>query len=165
MADVGHSLRFMMRRDLPEVMTIERASFDNPWTEEEMLAAMRAKNMIGVVACDDNRVLGFVVYALFKHHMEILNIAVDPARRRERIGGSLLNRLTERLSEQRRREIRLAVRETNLAAQLFFRANGFRATGILPRHFRNDEDAYQMCYRLSDAPQAFTRMNRITHCQ
>ena len=57
----------------------------------------------------------------------------------------------------------LEVRETNLDAQLFFRAQGFRAVNVL-RDFYEDttEDAYLMQYRYR-ATEAETAMpNRIT---
>jgi ribosomal-protein-alanine N-acetyltransferase len=58
----------------------------------------------------------------------------------------------------------LEVRETNLAAQLFFRESGFRAVSLL-RDFYEDttEDAYLMQYRYRpiDADAA-TTANRIT---
>ena len=55
---------------------------------------------------------------------------------------------------QRRNRIMLEVRETNLSAQLFFRANGFRAVSLL-REFYEDtpEDAYLM--QFSYVPEAF----------
>ena len=47
--------------------------------------------------------------------------------------------------------ITLEVRETNLAAQLFFRHEGFKALKVL-RSFYEDsgEDAYLLQYRLAD---------------
>ena len=59
-----------------------------------------------------------------------------------------IEKLTGKLSHQRRSRILLEVRETNLAAQLFFRKCGFRAVSVL-RDFYEDttEDAYLMQYR------------------
>jgi ribosomal-protein-alanine N-acetyltransferase len=48
----------------------------------------------------------------------------------------------------------LEVRETNLAAQLFWRAMGFRATATLRDHYENGETAYRCVYRLR--PEART---------
>ena len=58
------------------------------------------------------------------------------------------HKLIGKLSQQRRIRITLEVRETNLAAQLFFRSRGFRAVSVL-RSFYDDtpEDAYLMQYR------------------
>ena len=60
----------------------------------------------------------------------------------------MVAKLIAKLSSQRRSRIVLEVRETNLAAQLFFRSNGFRAVSVL-RVFYDDtpEDAYLMQFR------------------
>jgi ribosomal-protein-alanine N-acetyltransferase len=57
----------------------------------------------------------------------------------------MLRRLAAKLSQQRRDRILLEVRETNLPAQLFFRANGFRAISLLREYYEDSpEDAYLM---------------------
>jgi ribosomal-protein-alanine N-acetyltransferase len=60
----------------------------------------------------------------------------------------MLAKLLAKLSSDRRSRLVLEVRETNLPAQLFFRANGFRAVAVM-RAFYHDtpEDAYVMQYR------------------
>jgi len=56
----------------------------------------------------------------------------------------------------------LEIRETNLSAQLFFRALGFRAVSVL-RDFYEDtpEDAYLMQYRYSAAAAASEQPTRM----
>ena len=69
-----------------------------------------------------------------------------------------------KLSNQRRTRIVLEVRETNLAAQVFFRSMGFRAVSVL-RDFYDDttEDAYLMQYRYRPLESEVTLpINRIT---
>jgi len=71
-----------------------------------------------------------------------------------------------KLSQQRRKEIILEVRETNLMAQKFFRSQGFRAVCVLRDHYDDtQDDAYQMVYRLpsEDEPlDPYTWEKRIT---
>jgi [ribosomal protein S18]-alanine N-acetyltransferase len=60
----------------------------------------------------------------------------------------MLNKLRGKLSDQRRNRILLEVRETNLAAQLFFRDTGFKAVSVLRGYYADSpEDAYLMQYR------------------
>ena len=60
----------------------------------------------------------------------------------------MIAKLIAKLSSQRRSRIMLEVRETNLAAQLFFRENGFRAVSVLRSYYADTpEDAYMMQYR------------------
>jgi len=43
-------IRWMIRRDMPEVMRTERASFEYAWTEDDFLRCLRQRNCIGMVA-------------------------------------------------------------------------------------------------------------------
>jgi ribosomal-protein-alanine N-acetyltransferase len=75
----------------------------------------------------------------------VLNFAVHPAARRTGIGGLMVDKLVYKLTSHRRQKITLAVRERNLAAQMFFRAHGFKATKMLRNYYEDSgEDAYQM---------------------
>ncbi len=156
-------IRWMIRRDMPEVLQIEEQCFEFPWSEEDFIRCLRQRNCIGMVAEYDERVVGFMIYELHKSRLHILNFAVSPDCRRHAIGDQMIAKLISKLSSQRRNRIMLEVRETNLDAQLFFRTSGFRAISVL-RDFYDDttEDAYLMQYRYESDPgvEAFP-VNRI----
>lgn len=141
-------IRWMIRRDIGEVLQIESASFEFPWREEDFIRCLRQRNCIGMVAEHDERVVGFMIYELHRNRLHVLNFAVHPDFRRRDIGTAMLRKLASKLSPLRRNRIMLEVRETNLAAQLFFRDQGFRAVSLL-RDFYEDttEDAYLMSFR------------------
>jgi ribosomal-protein-alanine N-acetyltransferase len=141
-------IRWMIRRDMPSVLAIEEASFEFPWSEEEFIRCLRQRNCIGMVAESDDEVVGFMIYELHKNRLHLLNFAVAPEFRRTSVGSSMIEKLTGKLSLERRSRIMLEVRETNLDAQLFFKSLGFRAISVL-RDFYEDttEDAYLMQYR------------------
>lgn len=142
-------IRWMIRRDMPEVVEIEQQSFDSAWTEEDFLTCLRQRNCIGMVAEHQERIVGFMIYELLKSQLHVLNFAVAPLMRRQGIGSQMVEKLTHKLSQQRRNEIRLEVREGNLAAQLFFRSQDFIATGVLRGYYPDtQEDAYVMRYFL-----------------
>ena len=161
---VSVQIRWMIRRDMPEVLKIEHESFEFNWTEEDFLACLRQRNCIGMVAEHENRVVGFMIYELHKSKLHILNFAVSPAQRRAGIGGQMVAKLISKLSSHRRTRITLEVRETNLIAQLFFRKQEFRAVRVL-RGFYEDsgEDAFLMQYKLADdtGDDADEGVNRI----
>jgi [ribosomal protein S18]-alanine N-acetyltransferase len=157
-------IRWLIRRDMEEVLTIERGSFQFAWTEEEFLCCLRQRNCIGTVAELDHKIVGFMIYELHKSMLRILNFAVSPNFRRAGIGHQMVQRLIDKLSQQRRREIVLEVRETNVPAQLFFARAGFRAVTVLRNHYDDTcEDAYYMRYSLTDdATLPFIPHNRIS---
>ena len=142
-------IRWMIRRDMPEVLDIERQSFEFSWTEEDFLTCLRQRNCIGMVAERQERVVGFMIYELLKSQLHVLNFAVAPWSRRLGVGTQMVEKLVNKLSQQRRQEIALEVRETNLAAQLFFKQQGLAANSVLRGHYEDtDEDAYVMQYQL-----------------
>jgi len=142
-------IRWMIRRDMPEVLRIEQASHEFPWCEEDFLRCLRQRNCIGMVAEQGEKVVGFMIYELHKSKLHILNFAVHPEHRRSGIGAQMADKLASKLSSHRRTRIVVEVRETILESQLFFRSVGFRATGVARGFYLDSgEDAYVMEYRL-----------------
>lgn len=156
-------IRWLIRRDMDEVLAIEQGSFEFPWTEEEFLSCLRQRNCIGTVAELDHEIVGFMIYELHPSMLRILNFAVSPNCRRAGVGRQMVQRLIDKLSQQRRREIVLEVRETNLDAQLFFAGCNFKAVTVLRNHYDDTlEDAYYMRYALMDEETEFTHRNRLS---
>ncbi len=159
-------IRWLIRRDMPDVLKIERESFDVPWTDEDFLCCLRQRNCIGMVAEYDHQIVGFMVYELHKSRLHILNFAVASEYRRMAVGTQMVLRLVDKLSQQRRTEILLEVRERNLDAQLFFKSQDFRAVSVLRSHYDDtDEDAYIMRYRVDathDVMSPYSPRNRIS---
>lgn len=141
---VRYHIRWMIQRDMPEILCIENAAAATPWTEEEFRACLHKRSCIGMVAEHGERVVGFMVYELTKGQFNLLNLAVHPQHRRKGIGQLLCAKLQSKLALDRRPSLRLVVPETNLPAQLFFRAVGVKATQVLRHHFATDEDGFVM---------------------
>ena len=150
-------IRWMIRRDLPEVLAIEDESFEFPWPEKAFVLCLRQRNSVVMVAEYNDRVVGFMLYELLPDRLHVLNFAVAADCRRRGVGSQMVAELAGKLADRgrlRRFEkhhslsmILLEVRETNLAAQLFFRQHGFRAVSVL-RDYHQDtsEDAYLLRY-------------------
>ncbi|MBA2227237.1 MAG: ribosomal protein S18-alanine N-acetyltransferase [Gemmataceae bacterium] len=159
-------IRWMIRRDLSDVLRTEMASFEYAWSEEDFLRCLRQRHCIGMVAEQGESIVGFMIYELQKSCLHLLNFAVHPSARRTGIGTQMIQRLIQKMEAHRRRAITLLVRERNLTAQLFFRKMGFQAVRLL-RHYYPDtgEDAYQMEYRAlstaNDTPE-LSLSNRIS---
>jgi ribosomal-protein-alanine N-acetyltransferase len=163
-------IRWMIRRDMAEVLQTENQSFDYPWTEEDFLRCLRQRNCIGMVAEHGDRVIGFMIYELHKSKLNVLNFAVHPSARRTSVGKQMVLKLLSKLSNHRRTRITLAVRERNLDAQLFFRSEGFRAVRVLRSYYEDTgEDAFLMQYALpgdlgaihDEAEESVTHVERL----
>jgi ribosomal-protein-alanine N-acetyltransferase len=156
-------IRWMIRRDMTEVLAAETASFDHPWTEEDFLRCLRQRNCIGMVAEHQDKVVGFMIYELHKSRLHVLNFAVAPEARRSGVGTQMVAKLAAKLSSHRRGKVTLAVRERNLDAQVFFKSQEFRATRVLRNYYEDSgEDAFLMEFAAAEAePASSVLVNRI----
>src|SRR5262245_23150754 len=107
-------IRWMIRRDMSEVLAIEAQCFEFPWSEEDFIRCLRQRNCIGMVAEHNERVVGFMIYELHKTRLHILNFAVHEQQRRRSVGSQMVKKLAAKLSPQRRSRMLLAVRATIL---------------------------------------------------
>jgi len=140
-------VRPMIRRDASEVLRIEWESFDWPWEKADFLRVLGLRNCTGMVAEIDDRVAGYMVYVSRTRSIDLLNFAVAADCRRREVGSQLAAWLKAALTSQRQWQIFTHVRESNLAAQLFFKSLGFRCRAIVPCYYDNDEDAYRFAWR------------------
>jgi [ribosomal protein S18]-alanine N-acetyltransferase len=144
-------ISWLIRRDMPDVLRIERQGFEYPWTEEDFLSCLRQRNCIGMVAEHKQRIVGFMLYELHRSKFNLLNFAVETESRRSQVGTQMVSKLVGKLSQERRHVIETKVRETNLAAQLFFKSQGFEATSVeRDAYDDSDEAAYVMRYTINE---------------
>lgn len=160
--EVRVHIRWMIRRDMLDVIRIEGECFEFPWSDEDFVRCLRQRNCIGMVAEHDDRVAGFMIYELHKTRIRVLNFAVAPEYQRRGVGSQMVAKLIAKLSAQQRSRVILEVRETNLGAQIFFRENGFRAVTILRNYYDDTpEDAYLMQFRWRHDRAAADLPNRM----
>lgn len=161
-------IRWMIRRDMPAVMAIENESFEYPWSEDEYIRCLRHRNCIGMVAeLDGEKVVGTMIYELFKTSIEVLKFAVAKEYRGRGIGTEMVKKLIRKLGAQRRPRLTMNIRESNLAAQLFFSHRGFKAVNVVRGLYSDDgcdEDAYRFVYtfRTEDADADQARQGTVT---
>lgn len=110
-------IRWMIRRDMPEVLKIEQESFEFPWQEDEFICYLRHSSNIGMVAEFEDGMAGFMIYGSSKTKIYILNFAVAESMRRHGIGSQMVAKLVAKLSLLRRTSIISEVRETNLVLE------------------------------------------------
>lgn len=134
------NIRWTIRRDLPAVLAIDRASFAAPWSEARFVEHLKIRNCIGMVAECDGEIVGHVVYELHRRHVSVVRLAVAPAFRRRGIGREILQCIENKLDVTRRTEIWLELGERDLRGQLFVRACGMRCCQTL--HVEGRDDLY-----------------------
>jgi ribosomal protein S18 acetylase RimI-like enzyme len=118
--------------ELPEVLRIDRASFEPQWTkDDEVLGAAALYGPYFVVAELDGAVVG---YAYATTHfggrlVHLVRIAVEPTRRGQGVGVRLLADLTAFAQDAGASLITLNTQAYNRSAQRLYEWFGFHATG------------------------------------
>lgn len=87
------------------------------------------------------QVRGFIVTWSVADEIQILNLATDPKHRRQGIARSLLVAVTKLADEEHKSRVTLEVRRSNLGAQLFYAALGFRQVAERKGYYSDGEDA------------------------
>jgi ribosomal-protein-alanine N-acetyltransferase len=141
--------------EIDPVMEIERHSFRSPWSREVFVEELdRPWAHVDVLRLPGDRpVAAFINYWLVKDEVHVLNVATHPDHRRRGHASRLLTHALAVGKKHQCRYVTLEVRRSNLGAIKLYRRFGFRAVGIRPNYYAEDqEDAILMILELPDPP-------------
>jgi len=122
-------IRPMVETDVGGVVTLERASYQFPWSEGIFRDCLRV-GYICRVAMSGNRLIGYGVMSVGAGEAHILNLCIDMASRCQGIGRRLLDYLIDRGAVAGMSEAFLEVRPSNVAAARLYHSLGFEQVGI-----------------------------------
>jgi [ribosomal protein S18]-alanine N-acetyltransferase len=141
-SDLG--LRRLTYADLPQVIAIERRAFPTPWSLAMFVLELSKPSGICLAATMNGRVVGYLVCSRYDAVWHLMNICIDPDRRRLGIATALLRRLLERI-EDPNAQLTLEVRRSNGPAIALYERFGFRSGGLRRRYYQDTgEDALIM---------------------
>jgi [ribosomal protein S18]-alanine N-acetyltransferase len=146
MAVEGLRIRRLSYSDLPSVISIERRSFPTPWSLAMFVLELSKPSGVCLAAIDEEgRLAGYLVCSRYDTVWHLMNVAVDPERRRQGIATFLINRLFEEGGSQS--PYTLEVRVSNREAIVMYERFGFRSAGVRHGYYHdNGEDAVIMWY-------------------
>lgn len=129
--------------DLPGVLSIERRSFPAPWSLAMFVLELSKPSGICLAADTGDGLAGYLVCSRYADIWHVMNVAVDPARRREGIAARMMSELLDTAGRDGR--YTLEVRVTNHGAIAMYERLGFRRAGRRRRYYSdNGEDAMIM---------------------
>lgn len=105
-------------------------------------------------AADPVRVQGLLIARRVLDELNVLLVAVAPARRRAGGGSALVCAALARARAEALGVVHLEVRESNEPALALYRRHGFLAVGRRPRYYEGREDAVLMSLALAGRPAA-----------
>ncbi len=138
-------IRPMTGGDVDEILTIERASFSQPWTrimfEWELTENPCARFFVAVAG---DAFIGYIGGWLVSDELQVVSLAVSPEARRSRVATRLLGHLFEHAGERVQRAY-LEVRRSNRPAIVMYERFGFRSVGVRRGYYEGPkEDAVVM---------------------
>ncbi len=134
--------------DLPQVIAIERRAFPTPWSLAMFVLELSKPSSICQAAVEPNgsrmgQLLGYLICSRYADAWHLMNIAVDPPRRRRGIAVSLLQGLIETAGPDA--SYTLEVRPSNAPAIALYERFGFYSAGTRARYYQDTgEDALIM---------------------
>jgi [ribosomal protein S18]-alanine N-acetyltransferase len=139
----GLEIRPLVYADLPSVLAIERRAFSTPWSLAMFVLELSKPSGICLAASDASGLVGYLVCSRYADVWHLMNVAVEPRRRREGIATQLIERLFDVAGFADR--YTLEVRTSNRGAIAMYERFGFRAAGHRRRYYHdNGEDALIM---------------------
>ncbi|EAR23209.1 ribosomal protein S18-alanine N-acetyltransferase [Nitrococcus mobilis] len=136
-------IRPMREADLGEIIAIELAAYEFPWTRGIFRDCLR----VGYDCCVHmfaNQIVGYVVLRYGAGEAHILNIAVGPQWQNRGFGRNLLQRTLRQSARFGAQTLFLEVRPSNAAALHLYRSVGFCVVGRRRDYYpsrRGREDA------------------------
>lgn len=143
-------IRKMEKKDVPQVLQVEKASFTTPWTTEifyhELMDNLHAYYYVVEI---DGEVIGYSGMWVVIDEAQITNIAILPEYRGKKIGEKLFGHMMMTAIRLGAARLSLEVRVTNIVAQKMYRKFGLTPGGIRKSYYTdNQEDALVMWVNL-----------------
>jgi ribosomal-protein-alanine N-acetyltransferase len=136
-------VRPLVYGDLPAVLSIERRSFQTPWSLAMFVLELSKPSGICLCITSGDGLAGYLVCSRYADVWHLMNIAVAPDHRRRGVATRLMESMFEQAGEDAR--FTLEVRTSNAAAIAMYERFGFRPSGHRRRYYHdNGEDALVM---------------------
>ena len=144
------------KKDLKRICEIEKAAFNDPWSENMLLGdierSLEDPKTVFLVAKDpgdDSETVAYIEAILIPGTFaEIDNIATLPERRRQGIARKMMLEIISRAKEERIKEIELEVKADNTPAICLYESLGFERMGLREKYYQDGSDAVLMTKKL-----------------
>jgi len=135
----------LSKADIPCLVALETQCFSVPWSAKQYETVMDNAPFHVYGIRGGPQLLGYLTLFTAAWEMEILNLAVHPAHRRQGHARSLMRHVLQLCDKMGIKRGYLEVRRSNVAAQSLYQAFGFEEVGVRKRYYPdNREDAIIM---------------------
>lgn len=139
------TIREMSASDIDGVAALEAETFSMPWSARGFADTLHREDVLFLVACEGENLLGYVGVYCTADEGEITNVAVAQSARRRGVGRALIGELIRALADRKIFRIVLEVRVSNEPALHLYEQEGFAVVGTRKNFYEKPtEDAYVM---------------------
>ena len=103
-----------------QIASLEKLCFHDPWSEKSIASELDNRLSLWIVAVDGDTVAGYVGSQSVMGWADMMNIAVDPAYRRQGVAQKLVETLVAALAENDVTCLTLEVRASNEPAKALY---------------------------------------------
>lgn len=145
------TVRSMRKGDIKSLAQLDEICFAVPWSEQAFSDEAENELATYLVACDGERVIGYIGYWKVIDEGHITNIAVLPEYRRQGIASKMLEGIIKAAYEGGLCLLTLEVRKSNMAARCLYERFGFEELGERKDYYiKPNENAVIMTLMLGD---------------
>jgi ribosomal-protein-alanine N-acetyltransferase len=141
------TIRRLGYSDLPQVIAVERRAFPTPWSLAMFVLELSKPSGVCLAASIGDELVGYLVCSRYDDVWHLMNVAVDPSRRRRGVGTALLTEMLERAGFGQGRYT-LEVRTSNHGAIKLYEGFGFTAAGTRRRYYQDTGEDALIMWRL-----------------
>lgn len=143
-------IRQMELTDIDQVVDVEKAAFDTPWSEDifyqEVVDNQFAHYFVAEI---DEVIIGYAGLWVVVDDAQITNIAITPSYRGHKLGEKLFGFTMQQAVRLGSNRLSLEVRVSNIIAQRMYRKFGLVPGGLRKSYYTdNQEDAIVMWVNL-----------------
>lgn len=124
-----------------QVAQLEKVCFSMPWSENAIKHELTNPLSLWIVAVEGDCVAGYIGSQAVMGEADMMNLAVMPNFRRQRVAENLVLKLIENLHNQKVSCLTLEVRQSNSAAIALYEKLGFTQVGCRPNYYTNPKEA------------------------
>ena len=146
----GFVMNDMRPEDVPEVLSIERASFTTPWSGTLFMNEIYKPLSVAKVMRSGENIVGYICADQVLDEGHILNVTVHPEHRRRGMAAHMVAHVIGLLAGRACKTIYLEVRMSNEAGLRMYEKSGFTMISVRKRYYTSpEEDAVIMKLQLA----------------
>ena len=122
------------------ITALEKICFPDPWCEAAVASEVNNPLSLWLVAMEGERLAGYIGSQSVLGESDMMNVAVDPAFRRQGVAKELILALIRELAQRGNRCLSLEVRVSNEPAISLYESLGFQQVGRRPNYYRTPKE-------------------------